>query len=66
MRSSTDEREVSDSAAMCAVHLAKERRGSASSSFPSGVRDMALKKGADLKPAKGKLGILMPGMGAVA
>jgi myo-inositol-1-phosphate synthase len=27
---------------------------------------MALKKGVDVKPAKGKLGILMPGMGAVA
>ncbi|MCA9678256.1 MAG: inositol-3-phosphate synthase [Myxococcales bacterium] len=27
---------------------------------------MALKKGADIKPAAGKLGILMPGMGAVA
>src|SRR5689334_3367091 len=27
---------------------------------------MALKKGVDVKPAKGKLGILLPGMGAVA
>src|SRR4029077_20910252 len=27
---------------------------------------MALKKGVDVKPAQGKLGILMPGMGAVA
>jgi myo-inositol-1-phosphate synthase len=27
---------------------------------------MALKKGVDVKPARGKLGILMPGMGAVA
>jgi myo-inositol-1-phosphate synthase len=27
---------------------------------------MALKKGVEVKPAKGKLGILMPGMGAVA
>ena len=27
---------------------------------------MALKKGVDVKPASGKLGILMPGMGAVA
>ena len=27
---------------------------------------MALKKGVDVKPAEGKLGILLPGMGAVA
>src|SRR5688500_1678490 len=27
---------------------------------------MALKKGVDVKPASGKLGILLPGMGAVA
>src|SRR5215470_19809697 len=27
---------------------------------------MSLKKGVDIRPAKGKLGILMPGMGAVA
>src|SRR5262245_12438547 len=27
---------------------------------------MALKKGVDVKPARGKLGILLPGMGAVA
>ena len=27
---------------------------------------MALKKGVEVKPAKGKLGILLPGMGAVA
>ncbi len=27
---------------------------------------MALKKGVDVKPASGKLGVLMPGMGAVA
>ena len=27
---------------------------------------MALKQGVDVKPAGGKLGILMPGMGAVA
>src|SRR3979490_2295206 len=27
---------------------------------------MALKKGVDVKPAKGKLGVLLPGMGAVA
>ena len=27
---------------------------------------MALKKGVGVKPAEGKLGILMPGMGAVA
>src|SRR6185437_5990625 len=31
-----------------------------------GVRAMALKKGVDVKPAQGKLGILLPGMGAVA
>src|SRR5512144_2200780 len=29
-------------------------------------RPMALKKGVDVKPAQGKLGILLPGMGAVA
>src|SRR5579885_112268 len=27
---------------------------------------MALKKGVEVKPAKGKLGVLLPGMGAVA
>src|SRR5437763_11192359 len=27
---------------------------------------MVLKKGVDIRPAKGKLGILLPGMGAVA
>src|ERR1041385_2500717 len=27
---------------------------------------MALKKGVEVKPAKGKLGLLLPGMGAVA
>src|SRR5690349_23882585 len=31
-----------------------------------GVTHMALKKGVDVKPATGKLGILLPGMGAVA
>src|SRR5690349_5824442 len=27
---------------------------------------MAIKKGTDIRPAKGKLGVLLPGMGAVA
>src|SRR6187200_3648203 len=41
-------------------------RGAISPSHSSGVIAMALKKGVDVKPASGKLGILLPGMGAVA